>query len=182
MICHLPTALEEDARAAIAHFWITHLAPHLDLPGPILFWTAALEPTDERRLWLMLADAAAKDTGKPLRVLDLTPDPLWNEGAPMESLVWLNHPPSTTDAGSPLLLRAASLPQHDLRTFLPHVNHWIAAVAGQRESLHRAMEFRQLTDAYLPACAGTIAWTERPQGRIREAADAISCFLAKRFS
>jgi hypothetical protein len=65
---------------------------------------------------------------------------------------------------------------------LPQVDQWISVVAGQKESLRRALESRQLTDAYLPPCAGTIAWTERPQGRIREAADVISCFLAKRFS
>ena len=65
---------------------------------------------------------------------------------------------------------------------LPQVDHWIAVVAGQKQSLRRAVVSRELTDAYLPACTGTIAWTERPQGKIREAADAISFFLAKRFS
>ena len=182
LICHLPTTLEEDARAAIAHFWITHLAPRLDRSGHILFWTAALNPADERRLWLMLADTASEDTGKPMQVLDLTPDPLWADGAPLESLVWRSHPPSASCAAIPTLLRAASLPQRDARAMLSQVDHWIAVVAGQKHSLQRAVEFRPLTDAYLASCDGTIAWTERPQGRIREAADAISCFLAKRFS
>lgn len=65
---------------------------------------------------------------------------------------------------------------------LEQVERWIAVVAGQKKSLSRAVESRQLTDAYLPACDGTIGWTERPKGRIREAADVVSCFLAKRFS
>jgi uncharacterized protein involved in exopolysaccharide biosynthesis len=182
LICHLPTTLEEDARAAIAHFWITHLAPRLDHGGSILFWTAALDPGDERRLWSMLSAAASKDTGKPMEVIDLTPDTLWADGAPTDSLVWST--PSFVSPGNEtrVLLRAALLPQRDARAMLSQVDHWIAVVAGQKQSLQRAVEFRPLADAYLPACGGTIAWTERPQGRIREAADAISCFLAKRFS
>ncbi len=180
LICHLPTSFEEDARAAIAHFWITYLSPRIDRPGHILFWTAALNPDDERRLWAMLSEAAAQDSGKPLRILDLTPDALWPDGAPVESLVWITHPSDPSE--TPVLLRAASLPHRDARVLLPQVDHWIAVVAGQKESLRRALESRQLTDAYLPACSGTIAWTERPRGWIREAADAISFFLAKRFS
>jgi hypothetical protein len=182
LICHLPTTLEEDARAAIDHFWITHLAPRLGRSGPILFWTAALDPADERRLWSMLADAASKDTGKPMQVLDLTPDALWTDAAPLEPLAWLTPPSRSSGNDSPTLLRAASLPHRDARTMLTQVDHWIAVVAGQKQSLQRAVGLRQLTDAYLPTCGGTIAWTERPQGRIREAADYISSFLAKRFS
>jgi len=182
LICHLPTTLEEDARAAIEHFWITHLAPRLGRSGPILFWTAALDPADERRLWSMLSDAASRDTGKPMQVLDLTPDPLWTDAAPLKSLVWLTQPSGNSENDSPTILRAASLPQLDARAMLTQVDYWIAVVAGQKQSLHRTVELRQLTDAYLPACGGTIAWTERPQGRIREAADYFSCFLAKRFS
>lgn len=182
LICHLPTSFEEDARAAINHFWITHLARRLDHSGPILFWTAALEPADERRLWSMLAAAALKDTGKPLKVLDLTPDSIWADGAPVESLTWLHSHADHYDKDSPILLRSASLPQHDTRAVLSKVEHWIAVVAGQKTSLQRAVEFRQLSEAYLPACGGTIAWTERPEGRIRVAADAISLFIAKRFS
>lgn len=180
LICHLPTSFEEDARAAIAHFWITYLAPRLDQPGRILFWTAALDPDDERRFWSMLSEAAIKDTGKPIRVLDLTPGPLWSDGAPGSPLAWQTYQPDGSEA--PMLFRAASLPHRDARSMLPQVDHWIAVVAGQKQSLRRAVESRELTDAYLPACTGTIAWTERPQGKIREAADAISFFLAKRFS
>ncbi len=182
LICHLPTTLEEDARAAIAHFWITHLAPRLDQSKPVLFWTAALDPDDERRLWSVLSDTASKDTGKPMQILDLTPDPLWTDGVPLESLAWLSPQSDKSGSASPVILRAASLPQHETRAMLSQVDHWIAVVAGQKQSLQRAVELRQLTDAYLPTCGGTIAWTERPQGRIREAADSISCFLAKRFS
>ncbi len=182
LICHLPTTFEEDARAAIAQFWITYLAPRLDRAGRILFWTAALDPADERRLWTMLAEAAADDAAKPIQVLDLTPDPLWENGAAPASLVWLTPLSSGFENETAVLLRASSLPHRDSRAILPQVDHWISVVAGQKESLSRAVRSRQLTDAYLPACDGTIAWTERPKGRIREVADAVSCFLAKRFS
>lgn len=182
LICHLPTSLEEDARAAIANFWITYLAPRLDHTGRILFWTAALDPDDERRLWSMLAEASGKDTGQPMQVIDLTPDSLWTDGARIASLDWANHPSVGSEIETPVLLRASSLPRRDSRAILPQVDHWIAVVAGQKESLRKAFESRQLTDAYLPVCDGTIAWTERPEGRIREGADVISCILAKRFS
>ncbi len=182
LICHLPTSSDEDARAAIAHFWITYLAPRLDNPGRILIWTAALDPADELRLWSMLADAAAKDTGRPMQVIDLTPDSLWADGASTESLVWSTQWSDASLSETSILLRASSLPQRDSRAVLSKIDHWIAAVAGQKESLHRAVESRQLTDAYLLPCDGTIAWTERPNGRIREGADVISCFLAERFS
>jgi hypothetical protein len=182
LICHLPTSSEEDAKAAIAHFWITYLAPRLDRPGRILIWTAALDPADECRLWAMLGEAAAKDTGRPMQVIDLTPDALWTDGAPTETLVWSTQWSDACLSETSVLLRASSLPQRDSRAILQQIDHWIAAVAGQKESLQRAVESRQLTDAYLRACDGTIAWTERPKGRIREAADVISCFLAERFS
>ncbi len=182
LICHLPTSLEKDARAAIAHFWITYLAPRLDHPGSILFWTAALDPADERRLWSLLAEAAAEDTSKPMQVIDLTPDPLWADTASSESLVWLTHSKEDSPSHGATLLRASSLPHRDSRSVLTEIDHWIAAVAGQKESLQRSVGSRQLIDAYLPSCGGTIAWTERPKGKIREAADVISIFLAKRYS
>ena len=182
LICHLPTSLEEDARAAIAHFWITYVAPRLDHPGSMLFWTAALEPADERRLWTMLAETAAKDTGKPMQVLDLTPNPLWADEKTGIYLAWQTDLTGSFKNNPPMLIRASSLPQREARAMLSEVDHWISAVAGQKESLRRAVESRQLTDAYLAPCDGTIAWTERPTGKIREVADVISCFIAKRFS
>jgi hypothetical protein len=117
-----------------------------------------------------------------MQVLDLTPDPLWADQEPLKSLAWITDSSAIPEPASPILLRASSLPQHDFRCMLPQVDHWIAVVSGQKESLHRAVESRQFTDAYLPSCGGTIAWTERPEGRIREVADVVSCFLAKRFS
>ena len=80
------------------------------------------------------------------------------------------------------LLRAASLPQGAARERLAGVDYWLAVVFGQQDSLRRAARSRSLSDAYLPPCDGTIGWTERPQGAIREAADVLSLFLAKRFS
>jgi hypothetical protein len=182
LICQLPTTLENDAKAAIGHFWITYLAPLLDRPCRILFWTAALAPVDERRLWAMLAEAAANDAAQPIRVLDLTNDLLWADDPVPASLVWLNDPSTSFEDATSVLLRASALPHRDFRATLAQVDHWISVVAGQKDSLRRAVESRQLTDAYLPACDGTIAWTERPNGRIRELADVVSCLLAKRFS
>ncbi len=182
LICHLPTTLEKDAQAAIAHFWITYLAPRLDRKDQILFWTAALEPEEERRLWSLLCEAAAEDTGKPMQILDLTADALWAEDEHSASLVWQNKPPTEPENDRPVILRASSLPPKKARTMLASVDHWIAVVAGQKKSLARAVESRHLTDVYLPSCGGTIGWTERPKGQIREVADIISCFIAKRFS
>lgn len=182
LICHLPTALEEDSRAAIAHFWITYLSPRLDRSNIILLWTAALEPDDERRLWTLLSETAAKDTGKPMHVLDLTPDSIWADADSLKSLAWQPHSSDDLQNGNAAILRASSLPLRDTRALLQGVDHWISVVAGQKKSLQKAVDSRRVTDAYLPACGGTIAWTERPQGRIREVADAISCSIAKHFS
>lgn len=185
LIARIPTSFEEDARAAIAHLWITHLAPRRDTPGGILLWTAALGPDDERRLWAMLADAASGDTGKPLRVLDLSPDALWDGATQPAALEWLASASAAVPPDQPVaatLLRASGLPHGAARQVLATVGCWLAVVAGQRDALRRVVRLRPLTDAYLPPCDGTIGWTERPDGRVREAADFVSHFLAKRFS
>jgi uncharacterized protein involved in exopolysaccharide biosynthesis len=178
LITALPTEFEEDARAAIQHFWITHLAPRLSSGSPVLFWTTALDSAEERRLWTMLADAAALDTGEALQVLDLTPDDLWPTDTSVTNLKWQKDTPPL----SATVLRASSLPSGKIRASLADVGHWIAVVAGQKDSLARARRHRPLTDTYLNACGGTIAWTERPQGIIRQTADHLSTFLARRFS
>ena len=177
LVASIPATAEEDARAAIDHFWITHLAPRLTVSNRILFWTAALEPAAECRFWSMLAAAAHADTGKSLRVLDLSPDSLWAEGAPPNELEWLAQP-----SAAATVLRAARLPQGDTRRDLATVDFWLAVVAGQRDALRRSVRLRPLTDAYLPPCGGTLGLTERPRGYVREAADILSLFLAKRFS
>jgi hypothetical protein len=188
LVSCIPTTFEKDARAAIGHFWITRLAPRINTPAHILFWTPALEPGDERRFWSLLASATWDDTGKIIRILDLTPDSLWNDDARPDSLEWSAYPlPSDTNQQTSshfaaTILRASSLPHGDARELLAQVDYWMAVVAGQRESLRRAAHFRPLTDAYLPPCDGTIGWTERPHGSIRVAADLISRYLAKRFS
>ena len=182
LLCNIPTSFDNDASAAISHFWITHFSPHSKLSSPILLWTLALEPEEERRLWLLLAAAAHLDTGGKLAVHDLTPDALWNESEIHESLDWISTLPSPTDPPQILLLRASSLPLREAREWLSQVQHWISAVSGHRLSLSRAVEARSLSDAYLPPCSGTIAWTDRPLGPIRAAADHLSNFLAKKFS
>ncbi|MCX6878505.1 MAG: hypothetical protein NTW21_32525 [Verrucomicrobia bacterium] len=185
LLACIPTTRDEDAQAAVEHLWITHLAPRLTPPKRILCWAAALEPADERCLWTMLAAAAHEDTGKSLRIHDLTPDSLWGEAACPPAMEWLVEPPSNVPPSRPIaatFLRAARLPQGETRKFLAPVDFWMAAVTGQREALRRAARLRSLTDAYLPRCDGTIGWTERPANRIRKAADVISGLLAKRFS
>lgn len=242
LAARIPTSFDKDAKDAVDHFWITDLAPRLSHPGQWLFWTAALDPADERRLWTLLANAIHEDTGKPVRIQDLTPDSLWTETPAPAELEWWAF--STTEADSSeasggrkwpalpiplmdlslaqrpargailpalpaeirllaisrisgkdaifpvpstpvsgrIIYRASSLPAGDARDLFSQVDHWMAVVSGQKDSLARAAKQLPLTKAYLPACDGTIAWIERPQGIIRQTADMVSTFLAKRFS
>lgn len=180
LVACIPTTHEENALDAIKHFWITHLSPRRGIRELILFWTPALDPADERRFWSMLSIVAFEDTRTPVRVLDLTPDTLWEGFDRPASLEWNVEPSAVTPAA--FFLRASSLPHGPARERLARVDYWMAVVSGQQESLRRAATFRSLTDAYLPPCNGTIGWTERPEGPIRQAADVISGFLTKRFS
>jgi len=189
LVACVPATDDGEARAAVDHFWITQLAPRLNSPGVILWWTPALDPAAERRFWSMLAAAAWNDTGHLLRVHDLTPDVLWSETSRPDELEWLTCPPSPANLTTPspdpeevTLLRASSLPHGANRDLLASVSYWMAVVGGDQDSLRRARQFRPLGEAYLPPCNGTIAWTERPSGRIRIAADVVSSILAKRFS
>lgn len=176
----IPTTSERETRAAIDHFWLTHLAPRLNSPCAILWWTPALDPADERRFWLMLADAAWNDTGKALWIHDLTPDSLWSETACPDSLKWLSSP---TAGPQPItLLRASSLPHNEARESLMQIDYWMAVLAGNKNSLRLTKQWQPLSSAYLPPCNGTIAWIEPPVGSIRANADLISLFLAKHFS
>jgi uncharacterized protein involved in exopolysaccharide biosynthesis len=183
LITHLPITFEEDAKKAVEHFWITHLAPHLSGQAQVLFWTPAIDPKEERRLWLMLAQTVFADTGRALGVFDLTPDSLWSDNEDSNtSLIWKATPQDCTNHDTSWVIRAAALPNSPARVPMAAVNHWIAVVTGTKESLSRAVAARALTDVYLPPCSGTIAWIERPDGPIRQAADLLSCFLARRFS
>lgn len=223
LVARIPTSFDQDAKDAVDHFWITELAPRLSRPGQWLFWTAALDPADERRLWTLLATAIQNDTGRPARIQDLTPDALWLETPAPAELEWWSFSSTSVESGSaalssgrkwpvlpvplldiplpvpfskvtslpalpfeevsgPTIFRASTLPNGEARALLPQVDHWLAVVAGQKISLARAARLRPLTDAYLPACDGTVAWIERPKGLIRQAADMLSTFLAKRFS
>lgn len=177
LVSHLPDLSDESASVAIEQFWITHLAPLVAQSGQVLFWTAALEPADERRLWNLLAAAVKRDTGKPLQVGDMTPDSLWDGSTATDLLQW-----SSLSSSHATILRASSLPQGEQRALLAGIVHWIAVVAGHKDSLARSITFRSLTDAYLPPCSGTLAWTAKPDGPIRQVADVVSTMLAKRFS
>ncbi|MEI6673599.1 MAG: hypothetical protein WCO57_00320 [Verrucomicrobiota bacterium] len=185
LIACVPATVEAAAVSAVAHFWVTHLAPRMHSPQHLLLWTPALDPADERRLWALLAAAAWQDSGVVLRVIDLTPDALWSDAGMPDALEWQVATPAESSPGphfAASLLRASGLPCGEAREGLAQVDYWLTAVAGTQTSLRRASHFRQLAKAYLPPCDGTLGWTERSAGRIGAAADAISYFLAKKFS
>ncbi|MEN9975533.1 MAG: hypothetical protein RLZZ282_1539 [Verrucomicrobiota bacterium] len=179
LVASIPTTNDTAAHAALESFWLTQLAPRLHSSPSILWWTPAIDPADERRFWSMLATIARDDTGSPMRICDLTPDHLWDENPCPESLAWSTH---SSSSSPPYLLRASSLPHGQARDTLAHVDYWLTIVSGNKESLRRARESRSLSTAYLPPCNGTIACHHQPHGHIREAADVLSCFLAKHFS
>jgi len=189
LVACIPNASDEDVQDAIDHYWLTNLAPLLNSPNSILWWTPSLEPDEERRFWTMLATAAWNDTGKPIHIHDLTPDALWDNVDCAESLKWHSDPPLSANP-HPLLLspnattlfRASSLPHSEARESLMKIGYWMAVLSGDKESLSRASQWLPISSTYLPPCNGTIAWIEPPVGRIRAAADALSLFLAKRFS
>lgn len=182
LLASIPTSYEEDARAAIQHLWITQLAPRFSKPGRMLFWTPALSPEEERKFWGNLSECVLDDTKQPLQVHDCSPDNLWNDENPRPpSLVWSSsidiHPSSV-----PRVFRASSLPSGPARESLGSISEWFTIVAGQKDSLTKAAQSRDLAEAYLPSCNGTIALMERPQGIVRRAADVLSFQLAKKFS
>ncbi|GAA5482039.1 GumC family protein [Haloferula sargassicola] len=174
LVARLPeTAGPEEFR----DLWISILSPELAERGPVLFWTSALDAATEREFWRSVAVAVSADAGKPLDVLDLTPDDLWETPAGPE-LAW-------TDQGAPSshhFLRAAGLPRQDRRPSLAEAGSWFAVIEGEKESLSAYAEARHLTEVYLGPCAGTIALIEAPAGLIRRAADELSLFLTQRFS
>jgi hypothetical protein len=182
--CHIPTTYEKDARAAIEDFWISQLFPKLHTLQPILLWTPAVETTEERRLWSLLAAAVLTDTGKPILVQDLSPNHIWHGRDLPEGLHWVETPPDENHSSkfAAHFMRASALPGGLYRQEFMSVKHWLFVVEGQKASLRRARKLRTITSAYLPPCSGTIAWMERPKGAIREVADLISTFIAKTFS
>jgi len=189
LVACIPTTSDEDAQDAINHYWLTQLAPLLNSPNSILWWTPTLEPDEERRFWTMLATAAWNDTGKAIHIHDLTPDALWDNVVCPDSLKWhaapsltYNSPPLPLESNETFLLRASSLPHAEAREALMKIGRWTTVLTGQKESLRRASTWLPLCATYLPPCNGTIAWIEPPSGRIRAAADVLSLFLAKRFS
>jgi hypothetical protein len=167
---------EAEKKQAMDHFWITYLAPRLRSTEKILFWTAALESDDEREFWKALSTAISADRGGPLQVHDLTPDGLWKDDSENTILEWRS---DLLEGG---IIRAAALPALPMRGILAETRFWLAVVSGDKKSATLASKSRSLTSAYLPACAGTLVWIEKPAEQIRKVADVLSCFLAKRFS
>lgn len=182
LVSRIQLNVEDEARDAVTRLWLTRLSIQSDLKEPALLWTAALSPDDERKLWTILAEALRADTGKIIRVLDLTPSSLWDEVSPPASLEWIKEPSATSAPLAAYFLRASSLPPEPTRTHLQHVKSWFQVVSGEKSHLRRASEFRAVVGAYLPSCSGTIGCTMRPPGAIRQAADQLSLFIAQRFS
>lgn len=182
LLAGIPTSDEEDTRAAIEHLWITQLAPRIDKANGMLFWVPALSAPEERRFWKVLSDCVFKDTKQALQVHDLSPDDLWSDEAPPPSSLAWHAATDPNREGMHFVSRAASLPSGQSRNALVDIREWYAVVAGQKESIARAARFRDLAEAYLPPCGGTIALMERPEGIVRRAADVISYQLAKKFS
>ncbi|MEO8616370.1 MAG: hypothetical protein ABI600_14595 [Luteolibacter sp.] len=189
LVANIPAIRESEAREAVAQLWVTHLARRLGNSIHLMLWTPAIEPADERKFWLQLAEAAWKDTGKPIRVLDFTPDALWSESPLPDSMDWFACPQSasypvqlSTRSYTATLVRAAAFPHGDARDLLPQIDHWISVVSNNKDSLRRLDKLRSITEVYLPPCDGTIALTECPDGLIRQAGELLSGFLVKRFS
>jgi uncharacterized protein involved in exopolysaccharide biosynthesis len=176
LITAIPASSSLTAQQATEHFWITYLAPRLRTSENILFWTSALEPENERQFWNLLSEAAMADSGNPFIVHDLTPDQLWNDSSQASSLDW------KTELAASGVIRASVLPHGPARDLLASTNQWIAVVSGTKKSITLAAKSQTITAAYLPPCAGTIAWMESAEGPIRKAADLLSLFLTKHFS
>lgn len=177
----IPPQIGDEARKAFDYLWITQIAPRSPGVNKLLIWTPALTAKEEQLFWNGLSESVLADTGQPLHVADLSPDALWTETKPTSSLNWSS---SDSAAEHPMvrLYRVAGLPAGDSREVFREFQEWIAVVAGQKASLERAHEARDLADAYLPLRGGTIAVIETPQGLIRRLADLVSEALAKHFS
>lgn len=182
LVSHICLDVDEDAREAVKHLWLTRLSIQSNIKESMLLWTAALTAADERRFWTLLTEVLHADTGMPVRILDLTPSTLWDGNARPEEIDWITSPAPLPTAVAACFLRASSLPPEPTRTHLRHVKCWFQVVSGEKSSLRRAKGFRSVTGAYLPECDGTIGCTTRPPGAIRQAADHLSHFLAQRFS
>lgn len=182
LLAQFYTPAEEDDTELITNFWITHFSPQLRKPQHILFWTSAIDPADERRFWTLLATVASKDSGKTIRVHDLTADALWDDCEMPESLIWTNGCPQEKIQSNPIIVRASAPPSGPERELLFEVDYWITLVSGQASSLRLVAKHRPFTDSCLPPCNGTIGWIKATSDPIRQAADSISFFLATRFS
>ncbi|MGD7653779.1 MAG: hypothetical protein ACQCXQ_11225 [Verrucomicrobiales bacterium] len=166
-------------KSGFTDLWISTLAPVLSSSqNPPMLWSAAITPQDERFFWNELSTAAIEDTGKPLTVIDLTPDTLWQDSPPNDSIVW--KPNATPEPGS--FIRAHELPDSSRRKPLENIRVWHALVAGEKSSLTRYTTSQHLASVYLPPCTGTIALSEPASGIIRKLADQLSIFLTRRFS
>lgn len=186
-IAQINRTSREDIDATVDHFWLTHLAPRLGSARSVLFCTPALDADDERSFWQALERAVRKDTGKSVRVQDLTPDGLWSGCPAEETPDWLEWMPMASGhdvrGSHPVtFMRASSLPVGEARDLLASIDCWIAPVTGEKDWLGKAAHFASLAESYLPPCQGTIVWSSPAVGLIRQVADTASCYLAQRLS
>lgn len=184
LLGRIPTNNGKNDSSSYEHLWITQLAPRAPRTNKLLFWTAALTPQDERKFWKGLADIVSTDTNAALEVHDYSPDDLWSEEDPPSSLQWSTTAtsPKTDPVGAVRFFRVAGLPASTSRGVLSEFDDWFSVVAGEKDSITRAVQARKLADAYLPPCGGTIAVMAPPLGIVRRAADFLSESIAKHFS
>jgi hypothetical protein len=156
--------------------WLSAIAASEQKAEPILLWTAALDPDEERDFWNGLAKAAFADSGRPLEVTDLTPDDLWQTPEPKDILTWHRK------ASSGRIFRATSLPDTGQRERLAKIPFVLALVKGDRDSLKDFSEACHHARAYLGPCTGTIVISEPPDGWIRRWADQLSLLLTRHLS
>ncbi len=174
----LPT--ESNLAHSYSNFWITSLSSLISHhQGPILFWTAGLDPQTEKVFWKELAAAAKKDTSMDLHVVDFSPDQLWQEEIPPKDLAWSTDLPEKRQS---LILRCNAIPDAAGRDLLRSNHYWFTIVKAEKSSLDSLSTSRPLTRACFQVCSGCIVLKAPVVGKIRLLADHLSSFLTKRFS
>ena len=158
-------------------FWLKRLATKSSEHSPILLWTAALTPEDEKVFWNGLAKAAHRDVDKKLKVCNLTPKfPCGEDQGGAADIDWIKN------GGDCLIWRAHSLPSLNQRDMLKSVEECYALIKTERSSLKAYRESRELFEIYLPPCQGTIVISTAASGSLRILADRLSTFLTKQLS
>ncbi|WP_018970522.1 GumC family protein [Rubritalea marina] len=158
-------------------FWIKRMATKPFGHPPVLFWTAALTPEDEEVFWAGLSKSSEEDTGKRLKVYDLTPECSLDGDQKKNSLAdWV-----TKDTES-RIWRAHTLPHRDQRELLKSVEDCYALIKTEKASIKAFRKTRELFEIYLPPCYGTLTTYTPAIGKFRVHADQLSMLITKQLS